>query len=155
MDNKIPIQTWDVYFLFSDFLKTRSDIEGFNSNTFSNYENRITMVTQHLYHAVTNNKIGVLSSQQTLIQTDDIYTSLLTNSLINIFDSLIVPNHTTGYILKKNGQHNENPYKNLDYIFPPRSITQDMIGRKVVVLKMSDTEFGKINWKIELYDQDI
>ena len=152
-----PIQSWNIYILLSDFLKTRSDIEGFNSNTFSNYENRLTMNTYNIYSKENDTKIGVMSSHQTLIQVDTIYTNLLTNNVINLFEQLYIPNHNSGYMTKVNGQNNSNPYQNVDTIFPVRSITQDMYGHKVIILKLEDdpNNFGQLNWKIELYGNDI
>ena len=152
-----PIQSWDLYFLATDFFKTRSDIEGFNSNTFSNYENRFTMATYQLYSLKDDSKVGVMSASQTHIQSDDIYTNILTNTFINVFDQVVIPNHSSAYITKKNGQQNPNPYANLDNITFPRSITQDMIGRKVVILNLPNNpnDPAKVNFRIELYDEDL
>ena len=86
---------------------------------------------------------------------NNIFNYCIETNMYNIYDELIVPNNTTGYITKKTDRTDTNPYKNLDYYFPIRSFTQDIFGRKVVITKRPDNpdRFGKLNWRVELYNE--
>ena len=152
-----PIKTWYVYLLQQEGLKNRSDIEGFNTNTSDNSFRTVTMSTFNIYEDSTDKKIGDMAYSHKKIECQNrIYSYCIENNMYNIYDELIIPNHSTGHIFKQTDRTDINPYKNVNYYFPFRNVTQDIFGRKVVITKLPDNPdiFGKLNWKVELYNEE-
>jgi hypothetical protein len=156
-EQSLPVKTWDLYILQEEWLKNRSDIEGYNTNTFDSAVRRVSMTCINIYEDKTDKKVGEMAySHKNIEGENSLFNYYIENNMYNIFDELIVPNNSTGYITKRNGENNANPYKNLDYYFPVKQITQDIFGRKVVIIKRPDNkdEFGKLNWRLELYKEE-
>jgi len=152
-----PVQTFLVYFLISEYLASRGDIEGYNSDPFSKAIRRVTMGSSKLYELHANTEIGEQTLQQFQIQSIvPNVRNYITQNQINIFNQLIIPNISSGFIEADNGGHDPNPYKNLNYYFPEKIISQDWFGRKVVMNHLPDDPeiFGKISYKIEVYGED-
>ena len=149
----VPKETYVVYYLRSEWLKNRADTELFNSDTFSNAFRRLTMTSAFLYDEKTNKKIGEFSSS--FSQVSSLITPFVTvfnNSAINIFDKLIVPQVCSGHIYENGGSFNE-----LKIFYPPRTITQNIYGQKVVILRNPLDEgvpLDKVIIKIEVYQED-
>lgn len=149
----VPTATFDVYFLRSEWSKNRSDLEGFNSDTFSNATRRVTMSTAFMYEQSTNKKIGEITFSWSLISNlVSPFITVISNDSCNIYDKLILPNISTGFIIKSSKSYLDN----LDFI-PPRIITQDIYGHKVVILsesKKEELKLGEFKYKIEVYKED-
>lgn len=111
------------------------------------------MSTAFVFDQNTNEKIGEIFSCWSLISSNILpYKNFINNDSINIFDKLILPNISTGFIEKSAGSYLANLY-----FFPPRIITQDIFGHKVVILskvKDDDRLIGKYSIKIEVYKED-
>ncbi len=146
--------TYLVYFYVGEYLQSRGDLEGYNSNPFSNKIRRITMGNCNIYNFHTNKVIGEYTMQQTQIESNvKGVRNFLTQGQVNIFDELIIPNITSGFLEADNGEHNPNPYENIDYFFPLKAISYDWLGRKVVIniLPKDPNVFGKQIYKIDVY----
>jgi hypothetical protein len=144
-----PKETYDVYFLQSEWLENRASLEGSNSDPFSKAFRRHQMTNAFLYDYKTNEKIGEYSSN--LVQISSLvppFVNVINNDAINIFDKLIIPNVSTGWIYK-----DADSYAKIINFLPPRVITQNMYGQKVVILE-KDLLNGKIKLIIEVYEED-
>lgn len=153
----IPVETFFVYFLSSEYLASRGDLEGYNSDPFLKQVRRVTMGNSKLYDLNTNTEIG--EHTLALLQIQSIVPgvkNIITQGQVNIFDQLIIPNVSSGYIQADNGGHDPNPYKNSDFFFPEKITSQDWFGRKVVIHHLPDDpeKFGKRSYKIEVYAKD-
>ena len=153
-----PIETHFVYFLTPEYLASRGDLEGYNSDPFSTEVRRVTMGRSKLYDLHTNAEIGEHTLAQFQIQSIvPGVKNYITHSQVNIFDQLIIPNISSGFIEQANGGDDPNPYKNLDFSFPEKITCQDWFGRKVVInhLPADPETFGKVSYKIEVYAEDL
>lgn len=149
----LPKETYDVYFLQAEWLKNRADIELFNTDTFSKAFRRNTLTTAFLYDEKTDKKIGEYTSS--LSQVSSLispFVNTLSNDAVNIFDKLILPNVSSGFIYKDG-----DSFDKIHAFYPPRVISQDIFGRKVVVLINTLEErdvVGKIKFRFEVYEED-
>lgn len=154
-----PVATYNVYFLQPEWLQNRADVELFNSDTFSTALRRLTMTSAFLYNEKTNEKIGEYTSNYSQISSlVNPFVNVIHNDQVNLFDKLILPNVSTGLIYI-----NGDSYQNLKFNFPPRTITQDINGRKVVIRRISSDQSGdapqsiqgKIKFQILVYKEDL
>lgn len=149
-----PTEIFNGYFLQSEYLKSRGDLEGFNSNTFTNDIRRITMGSCKIYDSLTNQAIGeatiVLTHVTSIVPG---VANFLTQSQVNIFDKCIIPNMTSGYIEYQNGGTDKvNPYNNSTQVFPENSVTQDWFGNKVIVTHLANiSNPNRFQYQIQVY----
>lgn len=158
----VPKEIYDVYFLQSEWLANRADLEAFNRDVFSKAFRRHTMSNTFLYDVKTNEKIGEYTTNYSQISSSITpWVNVVSNNAINLFDKLIIPNISTGFIYKI-----ADSYDNTLSFYPPRTITQDMYGHKVVILRdpiripegpneasdKNDVDIFKL--RIEVYEED-
>ena len=149
-----PTETFNVFFLQSEYLKSRGDLEGYNSNTFTNDIRRITMGSCKIYDSLTDQAIGEVTIAFTNIKSIvPGVANFLTQSQINIFDKCIIPNMTSGFIEYSNGGTDiVNPYNNFTQVFPEKNVTQDWFGNKVNIIHLVNIPNpNRFLYQIEVY----
>ena len=141
---------YEIYFFKSEWQLNRSDIEGFNSNTTNNSTRRVTMTTAKMYCLISNEVIGEMVFSRNAVESQNpLVLYNIDQNLYNIFEKLIIPNHSMGYI----STQNQDPSK-VKFFFSPKSWTQDILGKRVLIAKLPDDEVDKIKWRVEVFDED-
>jgi hypothetical protein len=108
------------------------------------------MTTAKMYCLISNEVVGEMVFSRIGIESQN--PSVLYNigqNFYNIFDKIIIPNHNMGYITTQN----QDPSK-VEFFFSPKSWTQDILGKRVLIAKLPDDEANKIKWRIEVFDED-
>lgn len=141
----MEVEIFYIYTLYSELNKSFGYLEGYNSNPLEKNNRTITMGSSKIYDLQTDEFIGEVSLINTAIGS---IVGGVTNNLIqsqyNIFDKLIVPNSTSGFLFANNT------------IFSPvKHITQDWFGRKVVFTSLQNENPDKRALKIEVYSQSL
>ena len=138
----MAFQTFYIYTLYTELNNSFGHLEGYNSNPLEKNNRTITMGSSKIYDLQTDEIIGEISLSNTAIGS---IVPGVTNNLIqsqyNIFDKLIIPNSTSGFLFANN-----------TIFSPAKHITQDWFGRKVVLTSLENENHDKRALKIEVHN---
>lgn len=139
---------YDVYYLLSDVNESRGNIGSYNSSVKNNKFRTEIMTTAPLYYFIDGvmekNIIGEIAISESQIESPySPYVNVVFNNQINIYDKVIIPNFSSGFLYKSTGDEKTNIF-----YLPPSSITQDLNAQKVVIENNPTTVIGPEYFRI-------